>query len=153
MIAPIPPILLECCDGAIPFDRPFVDRLWLCGSDGRMAVRAPVERFDWSEIKAMATTHSYNTPPVGLYFRRWKPGGRTLALPPDVPETVELGGGVVLNRRRVRLGPVSLAAYRVARLVRHGVREVESGPTAADPVRFACGEVEGLLMPLVPESR
>jgi hypothetical protein len=166
IVTKMPPIFAACCDLAGPCDEPWVDGRVIYATDGRIAVRARVDHFDWRVTCRIRNKTGWNMPAIGWYFRRWKPDGRTLILPVGRPKDVACprcrGGerqstcleceatGRVLNRRRVRLAPgISLAAYRVATLLEHGVRDVRAGVGPRAPVRFSCGVVEGLLMPLM----
>lgn len=170
----LPRILFDCCGPAWPLDEPWLNSSHVYASDGRIVARAPADRFPSALVRLLRRGNDGNYPKLGHLFNRWQPDGRTLILPLDCRGNVPCpachgdadwmptcpacdGAGLAPDDRgRVRLAPgLDLAAYRVATLVAHGVREVRAGLVRpgepAAPVRFGAGVVEGLLMPLREE--
>lgn len=167
----LPALFRDCCEEDGPLSQPWLTKAYVVAFDQCVLVRAPLASFSREFIADLRATSRFNgTPNVSNLFLRWQPSGDVLELPDGVACSSPClrcqggddkatcsaceGEGVILNRRRVRLAnSQGLAGYRVALLQRHGVRQVQAGTGVNSPVRFTVGPAEGLLMPLVEETR
>lgn len=111
-------------------------------ADGRIVVRIPLagaSPFGWERRRPG------EFPPAHLWFVEW--GKEPCGMPLEVPM------GPFLDRQRVSLGPIDIMGRYAALLRMHGIYRVTPRSRPFAPLRFECGPVEGLLMPVARKEK
>jgi hypothetical protein len=166
LLTEAPALMLECCtDEYYRYDlkTPFTEGAYLSATDGRWLTRQPAEDFD-PEFLARLMTKRGKLPKCLEVWDSYPAGGEPFALP-EVDITCKACGGKervaceeCLGSREsseivgVYIGPVRIQASYIARLARHGITEIVVVDEKS-PVRFSLGRIEGIVMPMNPETK
>lgn len=167
LLTEIPPLMLACCDGiAIRYDlkKPFPVGHYLWATNGRILVRQPIDDFAHELISELRKNRGSLPRPLEVWSH-YPVAGEEQELPMPIRtvcpeckgvERVECyechGVRSELNDKPVPVGDLTLGSYYAALLYDHGIRGVKvAGPS--DAVQFSLGRLEGMLMPLNPETK
>ena len=143
LLADLPPIFYGVTASApVPaMRRPYLDGDVVCATNGLVYVQAEAALFGLDVLASLGRRRT-GVPDVDRKIGGWTGDGKTHRLPAWDDDVTHHPSSVV------RIGWTPLTRRWVAFLHEHGVREVDTGRTPDDPVRFLCGEVEGLVVAL-----
>lgn len=144
----VSPLFDKCCREAPCIDlmRPFVQGGRLYATDLRIAVRAVVDDLDltWAQIVGYGPC-GRKLPQMELAFTV-TPFGKGVIV--TLPRSVMLGD----SERPITVGYGVFAPRYLRLLIESGVKTVECYKSTTLPLRFGVGHIEGLLMPIDPQS-